>query len=115
MLKLRLSSPSQGCRLSGNESDSPAKKLAPGEQELAKASDASDAAAAAAWLWKATAKGNPEAPVRLADMYVKGDGVPRSCEQALVLLRAAADKGNAQARARLAQMNNSGSCAQRAR
>ena len=98
-----------------NESDSPAKKLAPGEQELAKASDASDAAAAAAWLWKATAKGNPEAPVRLADMYVKGDGVPRSCEQALVLLRAAADKGNAQARSRLAQMNNSGSCAQRAR
>ena len=98
-----------------NGSDSPAKKLAPGEQELAKASDASDAAAAAAWLWKATAKGNPEAPVRLADMYVKGDGVPRSCEQALVLLQAAADKGNAQARARLAQMNNSGSCAQRAR
>jgi zinc-ribbon domain len=97
------------------EPDTQPKKLAPGAQELAKAGDASDAAAAAAWLWKATAKGNPEAPLRLADMYVKGNGVPRSCEQALVLLHAAADKGNAQARARLTQISNSGSCAQRAR
>ena len=60
---------------------------------MAKANNASDAAAAAAWLWKATAKGNPDAPVRLADMYVKGDGVPRSCEQALVLLNSGSDQG----------------------
>ena len=61
------------------------------------------------------AKGNPDAPVRLANMYVKGDGVPRSCEQALVLLQAAANKGDARARSRLATMYNDGTCVQRNR
>jgi TPR repeat protein len=82
---------------------------------MAKANDASDSAAEAAWLWKATAKGNPAAPVRLADMYVKGDGVPRSCEQAMVLLKTAAQKENALARNRLASMYSSGICVQRNR
>ena len=59
---------------------------------MTKARNASDSAAAAAWLWKATAKGNPDAPVQLANMYIQGDGVPRSCEQAMVLLKTAADK-----------------------
>ena len=68
---------------------------------MAKAKNASDAAATAAWLWKATAKGNPDAPVQLADMYIKGEGVPRSCEQAMVLLKTAAAKENATARNRL--------------
>jgi Sel1 repeat len=95
------------------DTDIPPRKPIPGAEEMAKASDASDAAAAAAWLSKATAKGNPDAPVRLADMYVKGDGVPRSCEQALTLLKAAANKGNAAARARLAAMYGSGTCVQR--
>ena len=53
-----------------------------GAEEMTKAKNASDAAATAAWLWKATAKGNPDAPVQLADMYIDGQGVPRSCEQA---------------------------------
>src|SRR5208337_636334 len=61
----------------------PVEKSVPGEEEMAKANNASDSAAAAAWLWKATAKGNPDAPVRLAGMYIKGNGVPRNCEQAL--------------------------------
>ena len=91
------------------------KKIVPGEDELTKANNASDSVAAAAWLWKATAKGNPDAPVRLADLYVKGDGVPRSCEQALVLLKTAATKENARARNRLAAMYNSGTCVQRNR
>ena len=90
-------------------------KTAPGDEELAKANEASDVAAAAAWLWKATGKGNRDAPVRLADIYVKGDGVPRSCDQALVLLRAAAIQQNALARNRLAAMYNSGTCVQRNR
>ena len=82
---------------------------------MAKAKDASDAAASAAWLWKATAKGNPEAPVQLADMYIKGTGVPRSCEQAVVLLKTAAEKENALARNRLASMYATGNCVQRNR
>jgi Sel1 repeat-containing protein len=86
-----------------------------GADEMAKAKDASDAAASAAWLWKATAKGNPEAPVQLADMYIKGSGVPRSCEQAVVLLKTAAEKENALARNRLASMYATGNCVQRNR
>ena len=97
-----------------NEEAAP-KEPIPGAEEIAKANDASDSAAEAAWLWKATAKGNPAAPVRLANMYVKGDGVPRSCEQAIVLLKTAAEKPNASARNRLASMYGSGTCVQRNR
>ncbi len=91
------------------------RKIIPGADELAKANNASDSAAEAAWLWKATAKGNPAAPVRLAGMYVKGEGVPRSCEQALVLLKTAAEKENAVARNQLASMYGSGVCVPRNR
>ena len=87
----------------------------PGADELAKANDASDAAAASAWLWKSVAKGNPEAPVRLANMYIKGDGVARSCEQAVVLLKSAAAKENAGARSRLGTLYATGTCVPRDR
>ena len=93
----------------------PSSKPQPGQAELAKALDASDPAAEAAWLWKATSRGNPEAPVRLADMYIKGKGVPHSCEQALVLLRSAAVKPNAPARNRLAALYANGTCVPRDR
>lgn len=88
-------------------------KPQPGQEELNKALNASDATAAAAWLWRSTSRGNPEAPVRLADMYIKGNGVPRSCEQALVLLRSAAMKENAPARNRLAALYANGTCVAR--
>jgi TPR repeat protein len=90
-------------------------KAGAGADELKRAANASDSAAAAAWLWKSTAKGNPDAPVQLADMYIKGDGVPRSCEQAMVLLKTAAEKENARARNRLASLYASGNCVQRNR
>ncbi len=95
--------------------DAAGKQTTPGADEMAKANNASDSAAAAAWLWKATAKGNPDAPVQLADLYVKGDGVPRSCEQAMVLLKTAAEKENARARNRLAAMYATGNCVNRNR
>jgi hypothetical protein len=85
-------------------------KPQPGQQELARALNASDSAAAAAWLWKATSRGNPEAPVRLADMFLRCNGVPKSCEQALVLLRSAAAKENAPARNRMAALYANGTC-----
>ena len=97
-----------------NQEAAPKPSLA-GAEEMAKAKNASDAAATAAWLWKATAKGNPDAPVQLADMYISGQGVPRSCEQAMVLLKTAAEKENAHARNRLASMYATGSCVQRDR
>ena len=45
------------------------------------------------WLWKAVAKQNIDATVLLSGMYLRGDGVPKNCEQARLLLDAAAHKG----------------------
>lgn len=89
------------------------KKVIPGNFEMTKAKEASDTDAQVAWLWKATAKGNPEAPLRLADMYIKGDVVPRSCVQAIVLLRTAALDDNEEACNRLASMYTVGLCVSR--
>ena len=50
-------------------------------------------AEAAQWLWKAIAKHNPEATLLLADLYLKGDGVSKNCDQARVLLDSAALQG----------------------
>lgn len=49
--------------------------------------------AAAEWLWKAVAKQNADATLLLADLYLRGDGVSKNCDQARVLLDAAATKG----------------------
>jgi TPR repeat protein len=40
-------------------------------------------------LWSATKKGNTEAELQLAGIYIRGRYVPRNCEQARILLRAA--------------------------
>jgi hypothetical protein len=52
-----------------------------------------DRAEAAKWLWKAVAKHNGDATLLLSDLYLKGDGVGKNCDQARVLLDAAARKG----------------------
>lgn len=52
-----------------------------------------DTAEAAKWLWKSIAKHNGQATLLLADLYLKGDGVPKNCDQARVLLYSAARKG----------------------
>lgn len=110
-----LSKPQTKRQADANTAPDNAAKPVPGADEMAKAKNASDSAAEAAWLWKATAKGNPDAPVQLADMYIQGDGVPRSCEQAVVLLKTAAEKENARARNRLASMYSTGTCVSRNR
>jgi hypothetical protein len=48
---------------------------------------------AAKWLWKAIAKHNAPATFLLSEMYLKGDGVSKNCDQARVLLDAATLKG----------------------
>jgi hypothetical protein len=54
---------------------------------------ARDSAEAAKWLWKAIAKHNADATLLLSDLYLKGDGVEKNCDQARVLLDAAAGRG----------------------
>jgi hypothetical protein len=56
---------------------------------------------AAQWLWKAVGKGNVAATISLSDLYLRGDGVTKSCDQARLLLDAAARKGGRAAGERL--------------
>jgi hypothetical protein len=72
-----------------------------GSEELATAQSFLDgtgghernSATAAAWLWKAVAKQNADATLQLSDLYLRGDGVEKNCDQARLLLDAAARKG----------------------
>ncbi len=54
---------------------------------------ARDPAEAAKWLWRAMGKHNGPATLMLADLYLKGDGVSKNCDQARVLLDSAARRG----------------------
>ena len=73
-----------------------------GSQELATAKEyltgsggaQADSRQAAEWLWKAVSKQNTEATVLLGRLYLRGDGVPKNCDQGRVLLDAAAKKGS---------------------
>lgn len=87
----------------------------PGEKELIQAlhylnrtNGPNDTAAAVTWFWQAVQKGNTEAAVRLAGLYLRGDGVAKSCDQARVLLTTAAQKGNREAAQRLTTLRGAG-------
>ncbi len=62
---------------------------------------ARDRQQAAMLLWKAVAKQNLTATLLLSDLYLRGDGVSKSCDQARLLLDAAARKGAGAAAERL--------------
>jgi len=48
-------------------------------------------------LWASVQAGNARAAVALADLYIRGDGVPVNCNQARVLLLVASEKNNKEA------------------
>jgi hypothetical protein len=52
-----------------------------------------DSTEAAKWLWQAVRKENPAATLILSDLYLRGDGVPKSCDQGRLLLNAAGRRG----------------------
>jgi PilZ domain len=62
-------------------------------------------------LWVAVEKGNVGAEVELAELYRTGKGVTRNCDQARILLSAAARKGNPQAQKNLDELQRQG-CAE---
>ena len=87
----------------------------PGDDDLALAqpylrnkSGPAGNAVAVRLLWAAVEKGNVKAEITLADLYSHGDGVAKSCDQARVLLRAAAEKGSSEASQELATMIRTG-------
>jgi hypothetical protein len=59
-------------------------------------------------LWSAVGQGNTAAEVTLAKLYLIGGGVPKNCDQARVLLRAAAKKGNTEAITKLSEITRQG-------
>jgi hypothetical protein len=67
-----------------------------------------DSAEAAKLLWRAVSKQNATAAVLLSDLYLRGDGVPRSCDQARLLLVAAARRGSPLAAQHLRSLESQG-------
>jgi TPR repeat protein len=67
-----------------------------------------DSAQAAQLLWRAVGKENPTAILMLSDLYRVGDGVPKSCDQARLLLTAAARKSVPQAAEKLRELLRTG-------
>jgi TPR repeat protein len=75
---------------------------------LGSAGHARDTSEAAKWLWKAVGKQNTTATLLLADLYSRGDGVAKNCDQARLLLVAAAKKGNSAAADKLRSIESAG-------
>ncbi len=67
-----------------------------------------DSAEAAKLLWRAVSKQNAAAAVLLSELYLRGDGVPRSCDQARLLLLAAAKRGSPLAAQHLRNLESQG-------
>jgi hypothetical protein len=59
-------------------------------------------------LWGAVQAGSISAEVSLAERFARGAGVNKNCDQAKVLMRAAANKGNREARLRLYELETNG-------
>jgi hypothetical protein len=58
-----------------------------------------------AQLWAAVQAGNTRAAVTLAEDYIQGEGVPKNCQQARILLLMASEKRNAAAIKRLHELD----------
>jgi hypothetical protein len=69
---------------------------------------AADTSEAVRLLWIAVEKGNASAELTLAELYWRGQGVARNCDQTGILLGAAARKGNVDAQRRLRQFRQEG-------
>jgi hypothetical protein len=97
-------SPSELARLAANGTQ----ELLLAERYLDARGVAHDSGQAAALLWKAVSEQNTRADVLLADLYLLGDGVPKSCDQARLLLVAAAKKGVPEAARKLRNIESGG-------
>ena len=61
-----------------------------------------------AQLWASTQAGDAKAAAGLADLYLRGDGVPADCDQARALLFVASKENNAEATKKLQDLNETG-------
>ncbi|HEV2197990.1 MAG TPA: PilZ domain-containing protein [Candidatus Acidoferrum sp.] len=61
-------------------------------------------------LWGAVQAGDSKAAVELADLYIRGEGVPQNCQQARVLLLTASEKRNTAAIKKLHDLDKGSVC-----
>jgi TPR repeat protein len=90
------------------EADGGVQELVLAERYLEGKRGARDTTEAGKWLWKAVGKKNSTAAVLLADLYTRGDGVPKNCDQARILLVSATKKGAPQAAHALRNLETTG-------
>ncbi len=81
-----------------NAADSRMAHFSSSGKHFANANAMNGRSAVARQLWTALGAGDSSAELPLAELYLAGDGVPRSCEQARILLEAASVNGNVEAR-----------------
>ncbi|MGA2961156.1 MAG: hypothetical protein ABSD96_05740 [Candidatus Korobacteraceae bacterium] len=111
---LAAASPGPAAKPSKTVTPKPSARQSPptvaGQAEYQQALAATNPEIARALLWRATALGNSDAQVRLADIYIYGQDVPQNCDQGLILLRSAAKKTNPHAQAKLGALYATGKC-----
>ena len=83
-------------------------ELAAAMASLRETNGVRDSTKAARLLWAAVKNNNSTAEVVLADLYLHGDGVTKSCEQGRVLLEAASRSGNVQGKEKLGELQTKG-------
>lgn len=88
--------------------DSGDRELAIAQTFLDRGAKPRNASEAAKWLWISVSKHNTAALVLLADLYERGDGVIKSCDQAQVLLTAGSRRGSVEAAQKLRNLQSSG-------
>jgi hypothetical protein len=93
--------PATPAQLADNSAETGQQEYLQALQILRTPSRASEVPAAIQLLWAAVEKGNTSAEMELAELFRTGKGVAKNCDQARILLTAAARKGNAEARKRL--------------
>lgn len=101
----------EGGKLKNAPENLPAQSDDSGDEDLALAQKYLSAkagpttnAAAVQLLWAAVGKGNVTAEFTLADLYARGDGVAKSCDQARLLVGAAQGKSSSDASQELGEL-----------
>lgn len=85
-----------------------AHKLSTRVKEIQKGQPAPSKDESVASLWEDMKGGSISAEISLAERFIRGHEVAKNCDQARVLLRAAANKGSREARLRLYQLESGG-------
>jgi hypothetical protein len=92
----------------GSSGDSTSADVRLAQRYLGGSMGVRDSAEAAKLLWKAVGKQNATAAILLSGLYARGDGVPKSCDQARLLLVAATKHGASQAAQQLRELEQRG-------